>query len=225
MQQRISTLWKSGIGGKLTVVGVPLLAGCCLCLAVIVALPTPSQSNTPSASRAPATTEVPHDATVIINVPTATNAPTTAPTAVLGVTRDKPLPVDATVDIGGGMEVSIIFVTRPANDIVVQGNMFNDTPEPNSEYLIVRLHVECTKPTNDKCSFSYFEFKTVGADGQVHDTASVAGIPGAFESFAEFFGGASIEGSLVYLATKDDPSLVLFYDPLFLGEPIYIALQ
>jgi hypothetical protein len=104
--------------------------------------------------------------------------------------------------------------------------MFNPTPVPNlQEYIIVKLHVECKKPTNEKCIFSDSEFKTVGADGQVHDVPFVAGIPQGFEAFAEFFGGASLDGNIVFLVNQGDASVVLFHDPLLFGDPIYISLK
>jgi hypothetical protein len=130
------------------------------------------------------------------------------------------------VDIGGDIQVMITNVQRPANDIVEQGNMFNATPIPNvQEYMIVKLHVECKKPTNDKCNFDRFEFKTVGADGQVHDQASVAGIPLEFEPYAEFFGGASLDGNIAFLVAQGDASVVLFHEPILFGDPVYIALE
>jgi len=120
----------------------------------------------------------------------------------------------------------ITDLQRPANDSVAQGNMFHGTPVPNAqEYMIVKLHVECKKSTNDKCTFDRFEFKTVGADGQVHDQASVAGILLEFEPYAEFFGAASLHGNIVFLVTQGDTSVVLFHDPLIFGAPIYISLQ
>lgn len=171
-------------------------------------------------------------ATVVVNVPpstvgpTPTTAPTIAPTQELGTTRDNPLPHDSVLDIGGGMQVRITFVQRPADDIVAQGNMFNDTPVPDvQEYMIVKLHVECTKPSNDKCNFNTIEFKTVGADGQVRDQPFVSGVPQTFEPFAEFFGGASLDGNIVFLVKQGDASVVLFHDPLIFGDPTYISLQ
>jgi hypothetical protein len=130
------------------------------------------------------------------------------------------------VDIGGDMQVMITNVQRPANDIIAQGNLFNDTPVPNAqEYMIVKPHVECTKSSNEKCSFNDYEFKIVGADGQVHDQASVVGVPQAFESFAEFFGGAALDGNIVFLVAQGDSEVILFHEPLFFGDPIYISLQ
>ena len=203
-------------------VGAFLLILIC-CVAGVMRAPTSDKKPVTSTPK----TGPGHDATVVINIPTTTSSPrpTITPTqTILGKTRDQPHPLDTIVDIGGDMQLSIVGVQRSANNVVEQGNMFNDTPEPNNEYVIVRLRVKCNKSSNEKCSFSTYELKTVGADGQVRDQASVAGIPDEMESMSEFFGGASIEGNLVFMVTQGDQSLVLIYDPLFFGDSIYIAL-
>ena len=160
------------------------------------------------------------------SVPTSTKAPASTPTEVLGRTRDKALPRNSVFNIGGDMEVMITNVQRPANDIVAQGNMFNDTPVPGlEEYMIVKLHVECKKSSNEKCSFDNTSFKAVGADGKVRDQAFAAGVPQTFETFAEFFGGAALDGNIVFLVTESDTSVVLFYEPFLVGDPIYVSLK
>jgi len=155
-----------------------------------------------------------------------TPKPKATPTeARLGATRDHPYPINTVVDIDGRMQIAIAGVHRPANDVVAQANMFNRTPEPNLEYVIVRLRIECKRPGNDKCIFTPSRFKVVGADGLIHDLAFAAGIPDELKSGTEFFGGTEIEGNLVFLATQGDEKLVLFYEPFLFGDPIFIALQ
>jgi uncharacterized membrane protein YvbJ len=208
---------------------VPVVVGIAICCIAIVAIGGSGNKQKPAPTQ---TLKSASGATVVISIPTETAgptptiAPTVAPTKELGKTRDLPLPRNSFVDIGGDMQVMITNVQRPANDIVAQGNMFNDTPVPNAqEYMIVKLHVECKKATNEKCNFNDYEFKTVGKDGQVHDRASVSGIPQSFESFAEFFGGAALDGNIAFLVTQGDSSVVLFHEPLFFGDPVYISLQ
>jgi hypothetical protein len=208
---------------------VPLVAGAVICCIAIVAIGLSGNKQKPAPTRTP---NVSTGATVVMKVPTSTagpsptTAPTIAPTQELGKTRDNPLPRTAVVDIGGNMEVMITNVQRPANDIVAQGNMFNTTPIPNvQEYMIVKLHVECKKSTNEKCSFSSLDFKAAGKDGQVRDQSFVSGVPQTFEPFAEFFGSASLDGNVVFLVPQGDTSVVLFHEPLFFGDPVYIALQ
>jgi hypothetical protein len=200
------------------------IAFCCMIAAGL------SLSSKKAPVTAPASVQQ-DNATVVVNVPASTvepikTEPTVTPPQELGKTRDKPLPRNSVVDIGGDMQIMITNVQRPANDIIEQGNMFNDTPVPNvQEYAIVKLHVECKKSPNDKCNFNNFELKAVGADGQVRDLASVAGVPQEFEPFAEFFGGSALDGNIAFLVTAGDTSVVLFHDPLIFGDPTYISLQ
>jgi len=151
--------------------------------------------------------------------------PTRTPTSVpLGETRDQPFPSDAVVDIGGDMLISIVQVTRPADDIVQEGNMFNATPEPDMEYALIQLRVQCTKSTNEKCAFISSNLSVVGSDGNIHELEFVAGIHNELEISTEFFGGATIEGNLVFLVPQGDQNVVLFHEPFLFGSPVYIAL-
>ena len=158
--------------------------------------------------------------------PTATSVPTQPPTPS-GQLRSDPLPGSKGVDIGGDMRLTLLGITRPANDKVVSGNMFNPTPSPDLEYAIVQMRVECSKSQNDKCEFFTSEIKSVGSDGQVHDNeAFVAGVPGLLDKFDyQFFGGSKIEGGLLFLFPKNDNQVVLFHEAALFGTPVYIALQ
>lgn len=163
-------------------------------------------------------------ATVVFESPTETRAPKPTATEALGQTRNNPHPMNTTVEVGDGVLLTINFVKRPADDIVAEGNIFNDTPEPDTEYMIVSLHLECTKPADQTCRFTAGDIKTVGANGTVRDQASVAGIPEEMEYFNEFFGGSMLDGNLVFIATKGDTSTVLYFDPIFGGYSTYISL-
>ena len=123
------------------------------------------------------------------------------------------------------MEMYIINVLRPANDVVQHAHFFNDTPEPNLEYVMVMIRVTCNKPGNERCLFSTVVFKTVGKDGQVRDQPYADDIPEFLEAPADFFGGDSVEGNLVFLVPQEDHSAVLYFDPLYIDNPTYIALQ
>jgi hypothetical protein len=160
-------------------------------------------------------------ATIEYHPPTGTPQPTAS---LQGTSRDNPYPMDSVVDIGGGMKLSVVFVTRPADEIVRQ-HIFVETPTPQQEYMIVAIHVVCTKKTNETCSFSTLQLKTVGSDGKVYEQQFDSSIPNAMEPGSEFFGGGSVEGSVLFLAVKDDPATVLYYEPFLFGDPIYISLQ
>ena len=215
---------------KLIGIGAAVVLTICCVLAVGLALSNKQSPAPVKATIVPPTTQPNTGATVEFSEPTSgptsTKAPASTPTAELGRTRDNPLPRNSVFNIGGGIEVMITNVQRPANDIVAQGNIFNATPVPAlEEYMIVKLHVECKKSSNEKCSFDNTSFKAVGADGKVRDQAFAAGVPQTFEPFAEFFGGAALDGNMVFLVVQNDASVVLFYEPFLIGDPIYIALK
>jgi hypothetical protein len=195
----------------------------CVCLVMLAVIATANRNRTAPPPTATQRAQQVIGGTVEYNPPTK-SIPTTTPDRKLGTTRDNPYPANSKVDIGSGMQLSVIFVTRPADSIVTDANMFNGTPQPNQEYMLVALHVDCTKPKDEKCNFSAGEVKTAGANGVIRDQASVASIPGEMEYFNELFGEAHIEGNLVFLVTKGDQDVVLFYDPLFFGDPIYLSL-
>jgi hypothetical protein len=154
---------------------------------------------------------------------TATAETATPEPKVIGEARDNPFPMGAVIDIGSDMSLKILDVKRPADRIVHAGNMFNATPEPNSEYAIINLQIQCNKSTNEKCSFDAYSVKAVGQDGNVRDQASAAGIANQMESISEFFGGSKLVGNIVFLISKNDKSTVLFYEALF-GSPVYFAI-
>ncbi len=148
--------------------------------------------------------------------------PTTAP---LGSSRSNPAPVGAEVTIDD-MTMKIIEVTRPADDIVAAGNMFNATPEPGNEYIMVTISGVCNKSSDVTCQLnSYFDFKLTGSSGSVRDPEMVvAGVAGLLED-AEFFGGATVTGGMIFEVAQDETDLILIYEPLLGMSKAYLAVQ
>jgi hypothetical protein len=141
-----------------------------------------------------------------------------------GSSRDNPYPVGTAVDVGSNMLITVGTVTRPADKKVQQYNEFNDTPEPTLEYMQVEIQAKCTKPASDTCSLILASIKAVGADGQVHDPALVAGIPNELDTTTEFFGGSTKTGNLMFLVPKGDQTVVLIVEVL-LSPNIYLAVK
>lgn len=193
----------------------------CICFAVVANL---GSKGTLSPTEKPAA-QTTAAQVLPANTVMATKKPPTETSVPYGNTRENPYPMNTPVNIGGDMEITVLGVERTANAKVAEGNMFNATPESGSEYMIVTVGVKCNKPSNEKCTFSSFEFKVVGSDGQVQDQASVAGVQSALEPFPEFFGGSVLGGGMVYLVKEGDARTVLFYDPLFTEKLIYFAVQ
>ena len=204
---------------------------CCLC-SIPIAILSPSTSTPEARNTSVANvqetqipTQVEESKETATPAPTDTPAPTSTPTLPpAGEARDNPVPAGMPVDIGGNMTLTIVGATRPADNIVSSGNMFNTKPEANQEYVQVDIQIVCNKSSNDTCYFAASAIKAVGADGNVHDAETfLSGIDGMIES-GEFFGGATRTGKMFFIVPKDDKSVVLFYDPLLFGDTIYFAL-
>ena len=149
--------------------------------------------------------------------------PTKTPTPKLGDTRDNPFPSNSQINIGGGMLLTVLETTRPADSIVANGNMFNQTPEPGKEFIMLKLQVQCAKSSNEKCEFSKSDVYLVGSDGNVKEDERVAGIPNAMDYSIEFFGNSSIEGTIVFQVVKGDENILLYYEPYY-EKPIYFQI-
>ena len=62
----------------------------------------------------------------------------------VGTTRSNPAPVGSEV-IVDDLALKIISITRPADDIIKAGNMFNTEPESDQEYVLIELQITCKK--------------------------------------------------------------------------------
>jgi hypothetical protein len=183
-----------------------------------VLTPTVAQGDSAPTESREATNEIRPTKT---SVPTRTPRPTSTP--VLGATRDNPVPIGLSVNLGN-MTVTITNVTRPADGIVESGNMFNAEPEANQEYLMIEMQVICNKSSSDKCYFSPYDFKAVGLDGNLRDPEIfIAGVDGMLET-GEFFGGGIMEGKIFYLVAQGDDAVVIYYEPLF-SDGIFFGLK
>ena len=177
---------------------------------------SPAEETTTFEPEAP--TDVP---TVPSPTPVAIQPPTQAPT---GDSRDNPVPAGVSVEIDEDMTLTIVSAIRPVNDIVKAGNSFNTEPEPGQEYVQVDVQVVCNKESSQTCNFNSFELKAVGADGNIHEVEIfVSGIDGMLES-GDFFGGATKSGKIFFLVPESDPNVVIFWEPLLFGDPVFLAL-
>jgi len=212
-EKKNTRIWVAAIAGLLFLLAV------CLCVLVIASNGnnggnriSPVQSETSGLTKTPATTKT--------KSPTRIPRPTNTPQ--LGTSRNNPVLHGSPVNIGGNMTLKIVSVLRPADEVVLDGNMFNSKPEQGQEYLQVGISATCEKSIDDKCILISSNLKAVGPDGLVHDIEFVSGIDEGLEFSTEFFGGSTITGTVMYLVPIGD-EIVLFFDPLF-GDPVYLAL-
>lgn len=152
----------------------------------------------------------------VVAAPTATAEPTVPPPTAtpmpLGSAKDAPAPVGSEV-IANEFGIVVTAITRPADEIVARGNMFNTEPEAGQEYVRVTLNVRCVKDASEQCDISPYAFKLYGSEGIVREPENfLAGIDGMLES-TEFFGGATLqEKSLFFRVGEGETSLILEFE-------------
>lgn len=141
----------------------------------------------------------------------------------IGTSRNNPAPVGSEVS-SEGMSFLVLSSTRPATDIVMEGNMFNTEPEEGQEYIFVELQVTCLKPSDQQCNFYLTNFTLVGSSGIGRDSKLfLSGVDGLLET-SDFYGGASISGQIAFIVDQNETDLILVHDP-FLGDVFYLAIQ
>ena len=146
-------------------------------------------------------------------------SPTTVP---IGTSRDNPAPVGSEV-LSDDMKFIVLGSTRPADSIVSSGNMFNTEPETGQEYIFVQIQVTCMKSSNEECSLSLFNFKTVGSLGIEYDSEwLITGVDGLLED-TDFYGGATISGNLAFIIQSDEMNVLIKYEP-FWGDSFFMSI-
>ena len=158
---------------------------------------------------------------VKVNTPSNETIQKTSTLSPLGTSRDNPAPFGSEVE-SDFMKFVILGSTRPADDIVLSASMFNIEPEAGQEYFFVQIQITCMKSTNQDCSISLFEFKTVGSLGIEYNTEwLVSDVDGLLESTG-FYGGTTISGILPFIIQSDDTNILLKYEPL-IGSSFFMS--
>ena len=141
----------------------------------------------------------------------------------LGASRFNPAPPTTEVQIDD-MSLSITDVVFPANALVRDGSLWNPTPEPAADYILVGIAATCNLPSESSCRLSGLEFSLVDTSGIAHNPRLlIAGVSGKFEG-SEFFGGATKAGYLLFVIEGEPTDHVLKYEALFGGEA-YLRLN
>lgn len=163
-------------------------------------------------------------APVVVDQPLQGDATPSAPTLPPpGASRFNPAPSNTAIQIDD-MTLSITDVVFPADALVREGSLWNPTPEPAADYILVGIAATCNLPPESSCRLSGLEFSLVDRAGLGHNPRLlIAGVPGKFEG-GEFFGGATRAGYLIFLIEGQPSDYVLRYEALFGGEA-YLQLN
>jgi len=146
------------------------------------------------------------------------------PSDTFGLDLTRPIPggvvCRCSVDRRGRIstfEISIDQVLPDAWPLVQKANRFNKTPDDSFRYLGAKLSMRyLTGPSDDAFQVSDTDFKLVGDDKMLRQTASI--IPPDPRLTGSIYPGATATGYLIYEVPKNETSQVLIFETNFNGE-------
>jgi hypothetical protein len=202
-------------------IGLGVLALLCLCAIVIgvavFAFFTPISVST-SATEAPP----------VIIVETETALPTPIPAQETEESTNSMFPEAApagtAVDIGNNMTLTVLDVTRPADDIVANGSSFNTTAPEGDEFIQVDVEVTCNAEAGATCSFYPTVMKAVLSDGATRDMQTFLEGVEDWDTAIEIESGASEQGFLLFIVPQSESDLVISYQDIYDDQPVYLQL-
>ena len=202
-------------------IGLGVLVILCLC-AIVICVAIIAYFTT---SRV--TTVVPQGATEIVIEPTIV-LPTSFPADQTQEPSSSPVPDAApagtAVDIGNNMTLTILDVTRPADDIVANGSSFNTTAPEGEEFIQVDVEVTCNSAPGTKCSFYPTVMKAVLSDGSTRDLQTFIEGVEDWDTTLEIEGGATEQGFLLFIVPTSESNLVVSYNDIYADQPVYLQL-
>jgi hypothetical protein len=137
------------------------------------------------------------------------------PLCCLGGAGDRnPAPRGYAVPLGDGrLVVGVLEVTRPANDIISGASSSNPAPIPGSEYLMVKVILQCISESfnaDNPCDLGLgVQFRVIDSAGAFYEeTSGLAEVPDPFE-LPNINTGFTTIGNVVFLVPTSASDLVL----------------
>jgi len=119
-------------------------------------------------------------------------------------------------DTGEGFSLRVTNTIRPADQIILRENMFNDRPQAGQQYVIVELELLCHESNTGRCESNYLDYELTGDSGTIYESAWVV-YSNDFD--VSTFGGGSGSGGIVFMIRSDDTNLRLLYkENMFLDD-------
>lgn len=199
-----------------------VLAVLCLCAVVIGVAGFAFFTTTRSV-----TTIVTEEGPVII-VETESVLPTAIPAEETQETPSSIIPEAApagtAVDIGNNLTLTVLDVTRPADDLVANGNSFNTTAPEGEEFIRVDVEVTCNGDTGTTCTFYPTVMKAVLSDGSPRDLQTFLEGVDDWDTAVEVEGGATEQGFVLFIVPASETNLVISYQDIYAEEVLYFQL-
>lgn len=175
---------------------------------------------------------VPTRSTVITQEPVevaTVEVPATQPAQVPTQENANPLAVEAAsvgsaVDIGNKMTLTILGITRPADETVANGSSFNTTAAEGEEYIQVEVEVNCANEAGTPCRFYPTVMKVHLSDGSTRDLQTFLEGVDDWDTSVDIDGGTTQQGILMFIVPKSETNLVISYQDVYADQPVYLQL-
>jgi hypothetical protein len=143
--------------------------------------------------------------------------------APIGSALDHPASPGTAVVVGD-LEIRVVGIIRPADDIVAEGNMFNPRPGPGNEMMLVTLSVTCRPEEDDTCTFvPVLDFLLVSPIGVHRPEWLVAGLPNPLRG-GEISSGETASGDVLFEVGKKETGLIVVYSRSLGDEVAYLEV-
>ncbi len=157
---------------------------------------------------------------------TATPSPTSTPTRRANNqgngTLNSPFAFNNLSRGGPGYNIAARGFIRPATNIIMGQNMFNERAETDEEYVIVTVEISCYQTTSTRnCEPQHWDFQLVGDNGIIYDVELVV-----YDDFLEIniLPGRTAQGNLPFIVKKDDENFKLIFNEWLGDGPILYYL-
>jgi hypothetical protein len=125
-----------------------------------------------------------------------------------------PAPLGYAVPLGNGrLVVGVLEVTSPANDIIAEASPSNPAPITGSEYLMVKVFLQCiaeSSDNNNPCDLGFgVQFRVIDSVGTFYEEAlGLAEVPDQFE-LPNINTGFTEIGNVVFMVPTSASDFVL----------------
>jgi hypothetical protein len=143
-------------------------------------------------------------------------------------TRENPVPIGNSVDLGDGWQIAVVDVIPDATDIVLKENMFNKPPKAGDQFFLAMVAVKYTGSGSSTFNGGY-RLRAVGPSAVGYSTFenNPGVIPDPLPN-SDVFSGGVIKGYVGWEIKSSDANALEMYDkPLSFGNsnnPIFMAL-
>ena len=141
--------------------------------------------------------------------------PTASPRA--GGSRREPAQMGQSVVADDRLQITVLSAGGDAWPAIQKMSPLNQPPEPDKEYVLVRLKMRFLGGKDQLLSVNWWSFRMTGSENILYPNPSLIL---ADELKGDLFPNGELEGSLAFQVRKGEKNLILVYDPTGVGAKL-----